>query len=460
MRRGKRVLLASATAAGLLCAAGCAVGTGGADDDNAEYSTDAELSGDLSVMGFSGVDEVATSRMDYAQEQIGDVNVTLAEGDLDLQQFLSAVATGAPPDIVYANRDQIGSLAARGAIISLERCIDGEAIPTGDFVPAALEQVTLDGTVYGIPEFNTIQLTMANSELLSAAGLTIEDVNGSDWDAVTAANQALAKGEGGGIEVIGYDSKLPEFLPLWAKANGADLISTDGRKAQLDNPAVVEALTWAASIYEAQGGFSSVKAYRDSADFFGEGNQFAAGQLGAMPMEQWYVNVLNDVSPDAPMAFDTVRDRSGKTLAYAAGSAWAIPSGSGNPEAACRFARAMTSVDAWQAAAEARISAREEEGKPFTGILTGNATADAMIRDMTTSGGEPWDTAVAKMYEANDSTFSLPANPADAEFKSALFDAVNSVLNDTASPEEALATAQENAQSALDEAWAKLESEK
>ena len=24
--------------------------------------------------------------------------------------------------------------------------------------------------------------------------------------------------------------------------------------------------------------------------------------LGAMPMEQWYVNVLNDVSPDAPMA--------------------------------------------------------------------------------------------------------------------------------------------------------------
>lgn len=454
-------LVALALVAVSIGAAGCAVGTGGADDGGADYDSEAELSGELAVMGFSGVDEVATARLDYAKEQIGDVDVKLAEGDLDLQQFLSAVATGTPPDAVYANRDQIGSLAARGAILPLDDCIAGESIPTGDFVPAALDQVTLDGTVYGIPEFNTVQLTMANADLLAAAGLTIEDVNGSDWEAMSAANEALFVGGGGGIEVIGVDSKLPEFLPLWAKANGADLISEDGRTANLDDPAVVEALEWAVSIYDAQGGFSAVKAYRDSADFFGEGNQFATDVLGAMPMEQWYVNVLNDVSPDASLAFDTVRDTSGETLSYASGSAWAIPSGSDNPEAACRFARAMTALDAWEAAADARVEAREAEGKPFTGILTGNAVADVMIRDMATSasGGEPWDTAVAKMYEANEATFSLPANPADAEFKSAMFDAVNSVLNGQATPEEALSTAQENAQKALDAGWAELETD-
>lgn len=436
---------------------GCAVGTGGAGDGDAEYSADAELSGPLSVMGFSGVDEVATSRMELTEEELGDVEVSLIEGSLDLQQFLSAVASGNPPDIVYANRDQIGSLAARGAIVPLENCIDGEGIDTGAYVPAALEQVTLNGEVYGIPEFNSVQLTMANADLLSAAGLSVEDVNGSDWEAVSAANAAMTDSEGGALSIIGYDSKLPEFLPLWAKANGADLISEDGRTAQLDDPAVVEALTWAVSIYDEQGGFSAVKAYRDSADFFGGGNQFAVGSLGAMPMEQWYVNVLNDVSPDAPMAFDTVRTRDGETLAYASGSAWAIPAGSANPEAACRWARAMTSTPAWEAAANARLEAREAESKPFTGILTGNTEADALIEGMVTSGGEPWDTAVAKMYEANDATFTLPANPADAEFKSALQDAVNSVLNGQASPEEALASAQETAQAALDEAWADLE---
>ena len=112
-----------------------------------------------------------------------------------------------------------------------------------------------------------------------------------------------------------------------------------------------------------QGGFSAVKAYRDSADFFGEGNQFATNTLGAMPMEQWYVNVLNDVSPDAPMAFDTVKDRQGATLAYSSGSAWALPAGSANPEAACRWARAMTTVEAWEAAANAGIELRERRGQ-------------------------------------------------------------------------------------------------
>ncbi|GGH41822.1 ABC transporter substrate-binding protein [Microbacterium album] len=460
MRR-YRALSAVIAASGVIAlASGCAAGTGGADDADAEYDASAELEGRLDVMGFSGVDEVATARMDRAQELLGEgVEVRLTEGELDLQQFLSAVATGSPPDLIYANRDQIGSLAARGAILPLDRCIDGEGIDTGMYVESALAQVTLDDRIYGIPEFNVVQVTMANADLLQAAGLSLSDVDGSDWDAMSAANEALTDSDGGRLSVIGVDSKLPEFFPLWAKANGADLISEDGREARLDDPAAIEALEWAVSIYDAQGGFGAVKAYRDSADFFGEGNQFASGTLGAMPMEQWYINVLNDVSPDAPMAFDTVKDRQGEPLAYASGSAWAIPAGAEDPEAACRWARAMTEVDAWQAAAQARLDLRTEEGKPFTGILTGNAEADEVIREMVTPGGEPWDTAVAAMYEANDHTFALPANPADAEFETAMQDAVNSVLSGQAEPTDALARAQETAQSALDEAWGRIGSD-
>lgn len=450
---------AAGAAAVALVLSGCAVGTGGAAGDDAEYDSDAQLSGELSVMGFSGVDEVATSRVEFTESELGgDVEVELIEGDLDIQQFLSAVASGEPPELLYADRDQVGSLAARGALIPLDRCIEGEGIDMDQFRESAVEQVTLDGEVYGIPEFNQVQVTMANADLLSAAGVTIEEVNGSDREAMTQANLALAKSEGGSVSVIGVDSKLPEFLPLWVAAAGGSLISDDGRTAMLDSPEAVESLTWAAGIYEDQGGFSAVKAFRDSADFFGEGNQFATNALGAMPMEQWYINVLNEVSPDAPMAFDTVRTTEGEPIAFAGGSAWAIPSGTENAAAACRWARAMTSVEAWQAAADARLAVREEEGKPFTGILTGNSVADEEIRAMVTSGGEPWDSGVEAMYEANDHTVSLPANPADAEFEQAMQDAVNSVLNGEATPEEALADAQETAQKALDEGWENLES--
>lgn len=435
--------------------AGCAQGTSGDAPTDASFDSEATLTGKLTVMGFGAGDEIATVRLDEAKTALGDVDVKLVEGDLDIQQFLSSVATGEPPEIIYADRNQIGTFASRGAVIPLTDCIEGEGIDTSVFREPALDQVTFADEIYGIPEFNVVQIIQANGDLLEQAGLTLDDVNGSDWEKVEAANEKLMRREGGKVNVIGFDSKLPEFLPLWAKANGADLVSEDGRTAQLDDPAVLEALEFAVGIYDAQGGFSEVKAFRDSADFFGEGNQFATGTLGAMPMEQWYVNVLNEVSPDAPMAFDTVRTLEGEPIAFASGSAWAIPRGSKNPEAACRFARAMTDTDSWVKAAEERVRMRQEEGGMFTGVLTGNAEADEQIRAMVKpSGDDTWDSAVAATYEANDHTFSLPANPAGEEFEAAWQDAVNRVLNGQQEPAAAMEQAQEEAQRALDEAWA------
>jgi multiple sugar transport system substrate-binding protein len=444
---------------GMLTLASCATGSSTTTDDNVSYDPDATLSGELSVMGFGAGDEVGSSRLERTEEILGsDVEVSLIEGDLDIQQFLSAVAAGDPPELVYADRTQIGSFAARGAIIPLDKCIEGENVDTEQYRVPAIDQVTFNDSIYGIPEFNQVQVTMANTSLLDAAGLTIADVNGSDWAAMTAANEKLAVTEGG-VSVIGVDPKLPEFLPLWSAANGAALLSDDGKTAQLDDPAVVEALEFAVGLYEAQGGFSAVKAYRDSADFFGAGNQFATNTLGAMPMEQWYINVLNDVSPDATISFDTVRDTQGNSLAFAGGSAWAIPAGSANPAAACRFAKTMTEVDAWMAAAQARIDLRTEEGKPFTGILTGNEVADEKVQALVTSTGSPqWDSAIAAMYEANENTFALPPNPADAEFETIWQDAVNRVLNGQGTAADSLADANTKAQEALDEAWADIES--
>jgi multiple sugar transport system substrate-binding protein len=458
MRRRLPMYFSVLTASALLLA-GCAKGTGDSDQPDASFDPKASLSGDLTVMGFGADDEIGSVRLDEAKKALGSkVKVKLIEGDLDIQQFLNSVASGQPPEVVYADRTQIGTFASRGAIIPLDDCIDGEGIDTSVFRKPALDQVTFDGKVYGVPEFNVVQITQANSSLLSKAGLTLEDVNGSDWDAVAAADKKLMKESGGKLTVIGYDSKMPEFLPLWAKANGADLISADGKTAQLDDPKVIEALKFAVGIYDAQGGFSKVKAYRDSADFFGGGNQFASSTLGAMPMEQWYVNVLNDVSPQAPVAFDTFRDKQGEPLAFASGSAWGIPKGSKNPEAACRFAKTMTMTSSWVKAAEARVKKRGSEGGMFTGVLTGNTEADEKIRAMVKpSGDAKWDQAVEATYTANDHTFSLPANPAGEEFETAWQDAVNRVLNGQQSPEEAMAQAQKEGQKALDEAWAEWE---
>lgn len=118
--------------------------------------------------------------------------------------------------------------------------------------------------------------------------------------------------------------------------------------------------------------------------------------------------------------------------------------------------RTMTATETWLAAAQERATLREESGQLFTGLLTGNAEADEQIREQFITGDapEPWASAIEAMYESNDNTFAYPANPADAEFKAAWQDAVNRVLNGQAEPAESLAQGQEEAQAALDEAWA------
>lgn len=453
-------------AAGLLLVAlgtaGCATGIGAEDGAGSDVDFGASPSpgGTLDVMGFGTGDEIGEVRHQRATEALG-IDVTLSEGALDPQAFLSAAAAGNPPDLVYAERDQIGTFASRGAVLPLSACVEEQGINTDAFVDTALDEVTFGGELYGIPEFNMVQITMANADLLAEAGLTLADVDGSDPDAMLAATEAMTRREGGRLSVIGVDSKLPEFLPLWVRGRGADLLSEDGRTAQLDDPEVVAALEQAVAVYDAQGGFPAVKTYRDSADFFGAGNQFATGQLGAMAMEQWYVNVLNESSPDAPLAFGPVKGPDGEVHAFATGSAWAIPVGADDPAAACAYAARMTETDAWTEAAQARADARAADGLVFTGVLTGNEEADAAIRDTLVPADPPapWGDAIDAMYEANDHTFVMPANPAGAEFETAWQDAVNRVLNGQQDPAEAMAQAQEEAQSALDEAWATWDEE-
>lgn len=69
------------------------------------------------------------------------------------------------------------------------------------------------------------------------------------------------------------------------------------------------------------------------------------------------------------------------------------------------------------------------------------------------SGDAKFDDAVQVILSVQDAAFSIPANPAGAEFRQAWTDAVNRVLNGEQSAQEALDQAQQEAQAALDAAW-------
>jgi multiple sugar transport system substrate-binding protein len=53
--------------------------------------------------------------------------------------------------------------------------------------PAAVKQVTVDGKVYGIPEFYSVRVLMINNKAVKEAGLSPSDVDtpptGPSWPA-------------------------------------------------------------------------------------------------------------------------------------------------------------------------------------------------------------------------------------------------------------------------------------
>ena len=413
------------------------------------------VSGELSVMGFGLGDEIATVRVDEFKEQYPDVTLNLSEGSLDRQQLLTAVVSGNPPDLIYTNRDDLSTYATRGAIVPLGECVADMNIDLSQYRETALSQVTVGDQVYGIPEFfNTIVLIL-NNDALAEAGLTPDDVSTTDWESLSEVNDQLTKVENGQLERIGFDPKLPGFFPLWVRANGGQLLSDDGRTAMINSPEAVEALEYTVSLLDAVGGNQEATAFRDTWDSFGADNEYAADQLGAKPMEQWYVNVLADASPDVNITVKPFTNKEGNPLTFATGNTWAIPKGAQNPDAACAFMKTMTDPASWAAASQTRADQRAADGQTFTGVYTANKLADDEIfgNIFQPSGNEAFDNAVNVILETQDSAFSIPSNPAGAEFRQAWEDAVNRVLNGEQSAQEALDQAQQEAQEVLDAAW-------
>jgi len=329
-----------------------------------------------------------------------------------------------------------------------------ENIDLEQYRDPALAEITLDGKLYGLPGFYDNRVLMINDAAVRSAGLTPDAVDPGDRAALSTVTDQLTRRAGDKLARIGFDPKIPEFLPMWARAGGVEMISADGTKANLDDPELVAGLEYAVGLINAQGGWGSFKAFRDSFDLFGDRNPFASDQLAAFPMEDWYLNVLADVSPDTEITIAPFTDEQGEPVDWVTGSAWAIPAAAKHKDQACTWIRTMTDSATWIAAAEARAEKRKSEGKPFTGVYTGNEKADERIfGEIVQLGDYPvYDKAVKAVLGAQDSAFALPASPARNEFLTAWQDAVNRVLSGQRSPADAMRQAQQEAQTALDDA--------
>jgi multiple sugar transport system substrate-binding protein len=323
------------------------------------------------------------------------------------------------------------------------------------FTPGARQMATLNGTVYGLPEFTDDRTLMVNESVIHKAGLADADISTTNWSKLSQLARKLTSTSNGKLQTIGFDPKLPEFFPVWAAANGGAILSSNGLTAELNSPQNVAALNYAVSLIRAQGGYSNFITYRNTWNYFGNNNPFAEGQIGITPFENWMFNVVASTSPDVTVHAVPFTDRKGNVIDYETGSVWVIPKAAKNPQAACVFAKTMTEASTWMAAAQNRIKLYKKQGYYFSGLLTGNHVADRNIllyAEKNASTNNPWDQAMLVTYAVEAHSFTVPNSPASEAVQNDWTQAVNSVLQGQASAKAALDQAQSQAQASINSA--------
>lgn len=428
--------------------------------DNADSGSDVDWGatpeGTLRTMGYNPSDEVGSSRSDLAQERLGDVTVEMDTAGFDPQKFAALSASGDLPDVVQMDRSSIPTYAQRGLIQPLEECFAAQEVDSGFWYPSVLEEASYDGAIFGSPQFFQPGIIIVNNRVAEAAGVSPDQIDTSNPEQLISVAEQLTTLEGSQPTVLGFDPDIPGSVVTWITVFGGRVMD-EGGQPTLDDPANVEAFQFLTDLMDAQGGYAEVTSFKQTWDVFGDANQYASDQVGAGTWAQWYVNVLSNTKDEVSLDAVPIRDLEGNAFAMAGGTALAIPTNAQNPVAACEWITTVTSLEAWEAAGDARAQTVTDNDAIFTGLFTGSPVADQAIREahVVPAGNDDFDKLINTTYEVLEDTRSAGSSPAGQQIDEAVKNAIGAAVAGEKTPEQALADAQAQAM----EAWNSLETE-
>ena len=401
----------------------------------------------LSIEGVNPTDEVAKSRVSYADSKLksAGVSVSLNKATFDPQKFTAQIASGKVPDLIYMDRAQVATYASKGLVIPLDQCFkDNNVDATKAYYPAILDAVKYQGDTYAIPEFWQTNAIMLNQRVLKKAGVTADDFNMKDPDAVLAAAKKVYQASGGKPSVIGFDPAVSGGnANVWLFAFGGGLVDSKG-KPTLNSAANIKAFTWLKQLYDEQGGYAKAASFINTFDYFGDNNQYVKDQVGGELVQQWYPAVLTAVASKIDISAVPLTNTSGQPIGVADGNGYAIPTASKNPQAACQWALDMTSTTAWNKAATARLATDAKQNPNiFTGLFTGSPAADKAINAKQTYGGIAGFQQVEQAFNQTlTNGVSWGSSPVGQQVTTELTNAVAPAMTGSKSVKQALDDAQ------------------
>lgn len=425
---------------------------------SAQEATNPDVSGAITEWGYGAqeTNPLAYSRVEAFRKAYPNVELEVVDS-FDEQKLLTAAASDTLPDLLWLSRFETATWAARGILQPLTDFIARDGYDTSAFYPWAIEEVTWEDEIYGIPGSADVRALYVNLDALTEAGGDIDALDTSDWDALSELGAKMITKSGDQIQRWGFDHKVQaNYIWLWGRGNGGHFMNEDGTESTFNDDANVEALQWAVDAYDAQGGFTG---YESIASTFQGDEQFAREQVAMTLYEQWMLSgMIATVAPDLNFRLLPIRERGsgpdGKIMTFSGGNGWYITKDAKNPDAAWEFIKFMHSDDTWRLGAEAVKAYRQENGQSYFPSLTGKPAVDQMqVDELYESVSPAFDEAVQllpQLVEASERV-EIGKSPVGGQLNDIMLnDGVEPALRGSASPQDALDTANQSAQDAID----------
>ena len=317
----------------------------------------------------------------------------------DPTRFLVGLAGGMPPDVIYFDRYAVSEWAARNAFTPLDDFLArdstsgrDDAIRADEYYRSCWDEVVYHGSVYGIPNKLDNRALFYNKDLLKRGGFV--DQKGEacppkTWEELEEmAVKLTEKDAQGRVTRMGF---VPNFgnswLYIYGWMNGGEFMSADGKQCTLNDPRVVDALTWMTKVYDALGGAQQVYAFQSSFQG-GDLDPFVLGKIAMKIDGFWQVtgtmaqfgrNVNWGVAPPPMPAAEVAKGRT--TMSWVGGWCYAIPSTAKNKEAAWELIRFLSSWRANEIMAESERLTNESQGRVFVPTQQANKKINEWLFD-------------------------------------------------------------------------------
>jgi multiple sugar transport system substrate-binding protein len=260
-----------------------------------------------------------------------DVRVVVDKGPIRLQTdtVRAGISAGSPPDVVQGHAF---SAASQGLAQPVDDLWQAHLDPA-EFFPGAVEDVTWDGRMFGVPLDTNAMVLMYNVDHFRQAGLPDPQPSMSMDDFARIA-AALSTPDGSrraiAIPTSGW------WTYGWIRANGGEVVEVapDGTTAvTLDAPPVVSALSFLAGLINARDAFPPRGSDSHSEDAFA---LFASGVASMHTSGSWDIASIKKNNVTINYGITLMPAVLGGGTAMGGSSTW-IPTGSKHRELAFDF---------------------------------------------------------------------------------------------------------------------------